>query len=105
MTICLSSYFNSRQAVGQLDPYSLVAIPPVSRHRDIFLDSRSNDESQGREKETPKETLKCFAGVIIVLGVSAALQQTLIIVSGSPSHLILRKVIEMLCWGHNSPGG
>ena len=44
-------------------------------------------------------------GVIIALGVSAALQQTIFIVSGSPCNLILGEVTQMLCWGHNSPGG
>ena len=35
-------------------------------------------------------------------GVSAALQQTLFIVS--PSNPILGEVKQMLCWGRNSPG-
>ena len=42
---------------------------------------------------------------MIVLGDSAASQQTLFIVSDSPSNLILVEVTQMLCWGHNSPGG
>ena len=46
-----------------------------------------------------------LSGVIIVLGVSTALQQTLFIVSGSPSNLIQGEVTQMLYWGHNSPGG
>ena len=37
-------------------------------------------------------------------GVSAASQQTLFIVSGSPSNLILGEVTQMLYWGHNCPG-
>ena len=36
---------------------------------------------------------------------TAASQQTLFIVSGSPSNPILGEVTQMLCWGHNSPGG
>ena len=44
-------------------------------------------------------------GVIKLLGVDAALQQTLFIVSGSPSNLILGEVTQILCRGHNSPGG
>ena len=35
----------------------------------------------------------------------AASQQTLFIVSGSPSNLILGEVTQILCWGHNSTGG
>ena len=38
-------------------------------------------------------------------GVSAASQQTLFIVSSSPSNPILGEVNQMLCWGRNSPGG
>ena len=37
-------------------------------------------------------------------GVSAASQQTLFIVSGSPSNPILGEVNQMLSWGYNSPG-
>ena len=37
-------------------------------------------------------------------GVSAASQQTLFIVSGSPSNPILGEVNQMLSWGCNSPG-
>ena len=44
-------------------------------------------------------------GVIKVMGVNAASQQTLFIVSGSSSNLILWEVTQILCWGHNSPGG
>ena len=36
----------------------------------------------------------------IVLGVSAASQQTPFIVSGSPSNLILGEVTQILCWTH-----
>ena len=39
----------------------------------------------------------------MVLGVSAASQQTLFIVSGSLSNPILGKVTQMLSWGYNSP--
>ena len=42
---------------------------------------------------------------IKVLGFSAASQQPLLIVSSSPSNLILGEVTQMLCWGYNSPGG
>ena len=38
-------------------------------------------------------------------GVSAASQQTLFIVSGSPSNPILGEVNQMLCLGHNGLGG
>ena len=38
-------------------------------------------------------------------GVSAASQQTLFIVSSSPSNPIIGEVNQMLCWGRNSPGG
>ena len=44
-------------------------------------------------------------GVIKVLGVETASQQTLFIVSGSPSNLILGEVTQMPGWAHNSPGG
>ena len=40
----------------------------------------------------------------MVLGVSAASQQTLFIVSGSLSNPTLGEVNQMLCWGRNSPG-
>ena len=35
---------------------------------------------------------------------NAASQQTLFIVSGSPSNLIQEEVTQMPGWGHNSPG-
>ena len=38
-------------------------------------------------------------------GDNAASQQTLLIVSGSPSNPILGELNQMLCWGHDSPGG
>ena len=43
--------------------------------------------------------LNAMLGVIIVLGVNAASQQTLFIVSGSPFNPMLREVNSMLCWG------
>ena len=55
-------------------------------------------QSQGRQP-------KCYAGVIVALGVSAASQQTIFIVSGSPCNPIVGEVTQMLCWGNNSPGG
>ena len=38
-------------------------------------------------------------------GVNAASQETIFIVSGSPSNPIFGEVTQMLCWGNNSPGG
>ena len=45
-----------------------------------------------------------FCQFRVVLGVSAASQQTLFIVSGSLSNAILGEVNQMLSWGYNSPG-
>ena len=44
-----------------------------------------------------------FCQFRVVLGVSAASQQTLFIVSGSRSNPILGEVIQMLSWSYNSP--
>ena len=44
-------------------------------------------------------------GVIKVLEVNAASQQTLFIVSGSPSNPTLGDLTQMLYWGNNSPWG
>ena len=43
-------------------------------------------------------------GIMKVSEANAALQQTLFIVSGSPSNPTLGEVNQMLCWGRNSPG-
>ena len=44
-------------------------------------------------------------GVMKVSEANAALQQTLFIVSGSPSNLILGEVTSILWRGHKSPQG
>ena len=48
---------------------------------------------------------KCYAWCHSSRWVNAASQQTLFIVSGSPSNPTLGEVNQMLCWGRNSPGG
>ena len=65
----------------------------------IFIVSGSSlNPLQGKYSE-------CYAGVIIILGVIAALQHNLFIVSVSPSNPNLGEVTQTLCWGHNSPWG